>query len=374
VVKSESHSQTDDELATAEAGLQVDPVVSAQAARLRYVSDSEPGIRRLKRGKGFLYVGADGERVTDETTLDRIRSLAIPPAWSDVWICRSARGHLQATGRDEKGRKQYRYHPRWREVRDEVKYERMIAFGDALPSIRARTNADLADRKLSREKVLATVVQLLEGTLIRVGNESYARENRSYGLTTLRDRHVDVDGSEITFEFKGKSGMKHSVGLRDRRLARVISRLKDLPGQELFQYIDDDGERRSVTSDDVNDYLREITGNDFTAKDFRTWAGTVLAARALEAFGSFDSEAQAKSNVVAAIESVAKQLGNTPTICRKCYVHPTVIDAYLDGSMIETLKSRTEDLLSDSLAGLPPEEAAVLAFLQQRLANETGTI
>jgi DNA topoisomerase-1 len=351
----------------------VDPVESAQAARLRYVSDGEPGIRRIKRGRGFSYVGPDNERVTDAQTLDRIRSLAIPPAWTDVWICGSSRGHLQATGRDEKGRKQYRYHPRWREVRDEVKYERMIAFGKALPSIRARTNADLAGRKLSREKVLATVVQLLEGTLIRVGNETYARENRSYGLTTLRDRHVDVDGSEITFEFKGKSNTRHSVGLRDRRLARVITRLKDLPGQELFQYVDDDGTRHSVTSDDVNDYLREITGEDFTAKDFRTWAGTVLAARALEEIGSFDSEAQAKSNVVAAIESVAKQLGNTPTICRKCYVHPTVIDAYLDGTMIETLKSRTEDLLSSSLADLPPEEAAVLAFLQQRLARDTET-
>jgi len=352
--------------------VQMDPEMSAQLARLRYVSDTEPGISRVRRGKGFSYVGPDGQRVTDERTLDRIRSLAIPPAWTDVWICTTSRGHLQATGRDEKNRKQYRYHPRWHEVRDEVKYHRIIAFGQALPAIRARTNADLRKRGLSREKVLATVVQLLEGTLIRVGNETYARENRSYGLTTLRNRHVDVDGTEISFEFNGKSGKKHSVGVRDRKLARVVAQLKDLPGQELFQYLDEDGARHSISSEDVNDYLQEITGEEFTAKDFRTWAGTVLAARALEEIGAFDDEAEAKTNVVRAVESVAKQLGNTPAICRKCYVHPTVIEAYLDGSMVETLKSRAEDLLSSSLSDLPPEEAAVLAFLQQRLTREAS--
>ncbi len=347
-----------------------DTVETAKSAGLRYVNDSEPGIRRVKRGKGFSYTGPDGERISDERTLDRIKSLAIPPAWTDVWICASPRGHLQATGRDGKGRKQYRYHPRWREARDEAKYDRTIAFGQALPAIRARTNADLALRGLPRERVLAAVVQLLEGTLIRVGNEAYARENRSYGLTTLRNKHVDVNGSEIVFEFTGKGGKKHEVDIRNRRLAGIVSKLRDLPGQELFQYVDDEGERHTVSSEDVNAYLKEITGDDFTAKDFRTWAGTVLAARALEEIGAFDSEAQGKSNIVAAVESVSKKLGNTPAICRKCYVHPTVIDAYLDGSMTETLKGRAEDLLTDEVGGLKPEEAAVLAFLQQRLARE----
>ncbi len=349
---------------------QADVVESARAAGLRYVADSEPGIRRVKRGKGFTYTGPDGGRISDDRTLHRIASLAIPPAWTDVWICASSRGHLQATGRDGKGRKQYRYHPRWREVRDEAKYDRILAFGKALPVIRERTTADLSARGLPREKVLAAIVQLLEGTLIRVGNESYARENRSYGLTTLRDKHVDIDGSEIVFEFTGKGGKRHSVDIRDRRLARIVSQLRDLPGQTLFQYVADDGSRHSVGSHDVNAYLRDITGEEFTAKDFRTWAGTVLAARALEEIGTFDSDAQAKSNVVAAVESVAMKLGNTPAICRKCYVHPTVIDAYLEGSMTETLKSRAEELLSAELADLPPEEAAVLAFLQQRLTRE----
>ncbi len=347
-----------------------DPVEAAKSAGLRHVNDSSPGIRRIKRGKGFSYVGSDDERVTDDRTIDRIKTLSIPPAWTDVWICPSPRGHIQATGRDEKGRKQYRYHPRWREVRDEAKYDRMIAFGLALPTIRDRSNEDLSRRGLPREKVLAAVVQLLEGTLIRVGNEEYARQNRSYGLTTLRNRHVDINGSEITFEFKGKSGKQHEVSINDRRLARVVSKLRELPGQELFQYVDEDGTRHSISSDDVNAYLREITGEEFTAKDFRTWAGTVLASRALEEIGAYDDEAHAKKNIVSAIESVAKQLGNTPTICRKCYVHPAVIDGYLDGSMTETLKSRAEELLSDSLGDLEPEEAAVLAFLQKRLTDD----
>lgn len=352
---------------------QDDPAEAAQSAGLRYVSDSEAGIRRVRRGNGFSYIGADGERISDKRTHERIRSLAIPPAWTNVWICASPRGHLQATGRDDKGRKQYRYHPRWREARDEAKYDRTLAFGQALPEIRARTNADLSLRGLPRERVLAAVVQLLEGTLIRVGNETYARENRSYGLTTLRNKHVDVNGSEILFEFNGKGGKKHAVDIRDRRLAGIVSRLRDLPGQELFQYVDDEGERHSIGSEDVNAYLKEITGEEFTAKDFRTWAGTILAARALDEIGAFDSDAQAKSNIVAAVESVAKKLGNTPAICRKCYVHPTVIDAYLDGSMTETLKSRAEELLSTMPGGLKPEEAAVLAFLQQRLAREADS-
>lgn len=351
---------------------QDDAIESARAAGLRYVSDTQPGIRRVGRGKGFSYLGSDGERVTDKNVLDRIASLSIPPAWTDVWICASPRGHLQATGRDDKGRKQYRYHPRWRAVRDEVKYDRMIAFGQALPKIRKRTEADLSLHGLPREKVLAVVVQLLEGTLIRVGNEEYARDNRSYGLTTLRNRHVDINGSALTFEFNGKGGKRHAVDIRDRRLARVVSRLRDLPGQELFQYLDEDGTRHSIGSEEVNAYLREITGQDFTAKDFRTWAGTVLAARALDEIGAFHGDAEAKRNVVAAIEAVAKKLGNTPTICRKCYVHPAVIDAYLEGSMSETLKTRAEHLLSESLGEMEPEEAAVLAFLQQRLTRDTN--
>ncbi|MDQ3549559.1 MAG: DNA topoisomerase IB [Chloroflexota bacterium] len=357
-----------------EAATQPDPVESAKSAGLRYVNDSDAGILRTRRGKGFSYSAPDGTRLSDERMLDRIAALAIPPAWTNVWICTSPRGHLQATGRDEKGRKQYRYHQRWRETRDEAKYDRMIAFGEALPTIRERTDDDISRRGLPREKVLAVVVRLLEGTLIRIGNEEYARENRSYGLTTLRNKHVEIDGSEITFEFNGKSGKQHAVGIRDRRLARVVAQIRDLPGQELFQYVDEDGTRHSIGSEDVNAYLRGITGENFTAKDFRTRAGTVLAAHALDEIGAFDSDAQAKKNVIAAVESVAKKLGNTPAICRKCYVHPAVIDAYLDGSMTETLKTRAEELLCASLSELPPEEAAVLAFLQQRLARDAEQV
>jgi DNA topoisomerase I len=349
----------------------VDPVESAKSAGLRYVQDGSPGIRRKRAGKSFSYVGPDGQPIRDEETLKRIKSLAIPPAWTEVWICPSPRGHLQATGRDAKGRKQYRYHPRWREVRDETKYERMIAFANALPTIRSRAEQDLSQPGLTRRKLLATIVRLLEMTLIRVGNEEYARENRSFGLTTLRTRHVKVNGSELRFNFRGKSGKSHNIAVSDRRLARVIKRCQELPGQTLFQYAGQNGEYETIDSEDVNDYLREITGQDFTAKDFRTWAGTVLAAQALQEFEAFDSEAQGKRNVVQAIESVAEQLGNTPSVCRKCYVHPAVLDTYLDGTMLETLKERAEQELTDSLGSLGAEEAAVLALLQQRLARET---
>jgi DNA topoisomerase-1 len=306
--------------------------------------------------------------VRDEDTLARIKSLAIPPAWTDVWICAQPNGHVQATGRDARGRKQYRYHPRWRAVRDEVKYERMIAFGKALPQIRRKVDEDLRLPGLPREKVLATIVYLLQVTMMRVGNEEYARENKSFGLTTLRNRHVRVDGSDVEFRFRGKSGVYHSVKVHDRRLARIIQRSREIPGQELFQYIDDEGGQHSVDSSDVNDYLRTISGEDYTAKDFRTWAGTVLAAMALQEFEKFDSEAQAKKNVVRAIESVAKKLGNTPSVCRKCYVHPAVLDAYLDGAEIAGLRQRAEQELVEELHELHPEEAAVLALLQQRLA------
>jgi DNA topoisomerase I len=350
-----------------------DPADSARLAGLRYVSDTAPGIRRKRRGDKFTYTAADGSAIRDEEELARIRSLVIPPAWTDVWICASLRGHLQATGRDVRGRKQYRYHPKWRAVRDETKYERMVAFGEALPAIRAQTEADLALRGLPRRKVLAAVVRLLETTLIRVGNEEYARENRSFGLTTMRDRHVDFEGAKVQFHFNGKSGKKHLITLKDRRLAKVVRRCRDIPGQELFQYIDEDGARQSIDSADVNDYLREITGEAFTAKDFRTWAGTVLASLALQEFESFDSEAQAKKNVVRAIESVAERLGNTPTVCRKCYIHPAVLDSYLEGSMLETLKQRTEADFAASDGELRPEEAAVLGLLRRRLAEESAS-
>jgi DNA topoisomerase-1 len=345
-----------------------DPRAAARAAGLRYVSDTGPGIRRRRVGRSFSYRAPDGQLVRDPETLRWIRSLAIPPAWTDVWISPVKNGHILATGRDAKGRKQYRYHPKWREVRDEAKYGRTIAFAQALPKIRARVEEDLGKRGLPREKVVATVVRLLEQTLMRVGNEEYVKANRSFGLTTLRDRHVRLDGSELKFRFKGKSGKEHSVGVRDRRLARIVRQCQDLPGQHLFQYIDENGERQSIDSDDVNEYLREATGEDFTAKDFRTWAGTVLAAEALKAVEQANTPAAQKRQLVLAIEDVAKKLGNTAAICRKCYVHPTVIDSYLEGSLLHALKERTEEEMATSGHELRPDEAAVMALLQRRLA------
>jgi DNA topoisomerase-1 len=347
-----------------------DPPAAAKAAGLRYVHDDRPGIRREAGGDGLRYFDAHGKPVEDEANLKRIKSLAIPPAWTDVWICPQANGHLQATGRDARGRKQYRYHPKWRSVRDEVKYERMINFGKALPQIRREVERALGLPGLPRDKVLATIVYLLEATMMRIGNDEYARENKSYGLTTLRNRHVKIDGSEVEFRFRGKSGVYHDVKVHDRRLARIIQRTRDLPGQDLFQYLDENGETHTVGSSDVNDYLRTITGEDYTAKDFRTWSGTVLAALALQEFEKVDSEAQAKKNVVRAIESVAEKLGNTPSVCRKCYVHPAVLDAYMDGTMLEGLRARAEEKLVEELHDLQPEEAAVLAMLQARLAQE----
>jgi DNA topoisomerase-1 len=339
----------------------------AREVGLRYVSDAQPGIRRKGAGIGFRYVDAKGNAVNDEAVLARIKSLAIPPAWTEVWICPWANGHIQATGRDARGRKQYRYHPRWRDVRDEAKYERMLNFARALPGIRKTVDAALKQPGLPREKILATIVYLLQATMMRIGNEEYARHNKSFGLTTLRDRHARIDGGEVEFRFRGKSGVQHAVRVDDPRLARIIRASRDLPGQELFQYIDDDGVQRSVDSADVNDYLREITGEDFTAKDFRTWSGTVLAALALQEYEKFDSEAQAKKNVVRAIESVAERLGNTPAVCRKCYVHPAVIESYLDGTMVEALRQRARQELTEDLHALQPEEAAVVALLQERL-------
>jgi DNA topoisomerase I len=347
------------------------PESSARAAGLRYVSDRDPGFARRRRGRGFQYIGADGGTLSSEQ-VERIEALAIPPAWTDVWICRSANGHLQATGRDARGRKQYRYHPRWREVRDETKYHRLLAFGRALPWIRRRVEKDMSRRALSRERVVATVVHLLDTTNIRVGNDEYARENKSFGLTTMRERHVEVDGSRITFRFRGKSGKMHDVELTDPRAARVLRRCEELPGQELFQYVSEDGEVVDIDSDDVNGYLQDVSGDDFTAKDFRTWSGTVLAAWALQELGQFGSQTQAKRQVVAAVESVSTELGNTPAICRRCYVHPEVFDAHLDGSLGDVLEKEAARKLSKDLAGLTPEEAAVLALLSRRLEEERG--
>ncbi|MFC6050821.1 DNA topoisomerase IB, partial [Methylobacterium hispanicum] len=317
--------------------------------------------------KGFSYRDAEGRPVRDKATLERVRKLAIPPAYTDVWICPRPNGHIQATGRDAKGRKQYRYHPDFRAARESTKFSRIMAFAEALPAIRARVDADMRRTGLPRERVLATVVHLLETTLIRVGNDDYARTNKSYGLTTLRDPHVKVEGAAMTFRFKGKSGKTWNLSLKDRRVARIVKACQDLPGQELFQYLDAEGAQRDVTSQDVNAYLREITGEDFTAKDFRTWAGTVLAALALREFEAFDSQAKAKTNVRAAIEGVAARLGNTPTICRKCYIHPQVLDCYLEGGLLLQVKEAVETELAEDLASLRPEEAAVLTLLRQRL-------
>lgn len=348
-----------------------DAVAAARSAGLRYVSDADPGIRRRGSPKAFRYRFDDGARVTDAATLGRIKRLAIPPAWTDVWICPRDDGHIQATGRDARGRKQYRYHTDWRAVRDETKYERTLAFGRALPRIRRRIARDLARPGLGREKVLATMVRLLETTLVRVGNEEYAKANGSIGLSTMRDRHVKVDRGTLHFSFKGKSGKFHRIDLHNPRLARIVQRTQDLPGQELFQYVDEEGRQQKVTSEDVNAYLREVAGREFSAKDFRTWAGTVLAALALAQFERVDTKAQAKKNLVSAIENVARRLGNTPAVCRKCYIHPVVLQSYLDGTTVEVLREKTDQELNHGLTGLSGAEGAVLAFLRDHLRRET---
>ena len=346
-----------------------DAVRAVRTAGLRYVTDSMPGIRRRRAGKGFSYRASNGRLITDRAELARFKWLAIPPAWTSVWICPDPKGHLQATGFDSRGRKQYRYHPDWRTIRDVAKFDRMLAFAQALPRIRARVAEDQGRRGLPREKVLATIVHLLEVTLIRVGNREYARANGSYGLTTFRDRHVDFGGTELVFEYRGKGGKLHRISVRDRRLARIVRSCKELPGQHLFQYLDESGERRAIGSADVNAYLEEITGQQFTAKDFRTWAGTVLAALALSITEAFDSEAGAKRNVARAIEQVAAQLGNTVAVCRKSYIHPDVVECYLDGTLLRHLDEGVSEVLDD-LAGLREEEVAVLALLQQRPRQE----
>jgi DNA topoisomerase I len=344
-----------------------DPAVAAKRAQLRYVTDAAPGITRHKARNGVDYRLPDGALVRDIETLRRIRSLVIPPAWTEVWICLDPAGHLQATGRDQRGRKQYRYHPRWREVRDEAKYGKLLVFAKALPLIRARVAEDLKRRGLPRERVLAAIVRLMETTLFRVGNTEYAKANKSFGLTTLRDRHVAIEGGHIRISFRGKSGKQHGTDINDRRLARIVKDCRDLPGYELFQYLDEDGERRSVGSADVNDYLREVTGEDITAKDFRTWAATQLAAQALREFENFDSEARRKKAIVDAVKKVASHLGNTPAICRRSYIHPAVLDGYMDGTLLEGLANETQRYLEENIHGMKPEEAAVTAFLRLRL-------
>ena len=345
-------------------------VQSARKVGLRYVSDARPGLHREPVGKGFRYTDARGQRVRDKETLTRINSLVIPPAWTDVWICAAHNGHIQVTARDARGRKQYRYHPLWRKVRDENKYEHLISFARALPVIRQQVEKDLALPGLPREKILATIVRLLETTMMRVGNEEYARSNGSFGLTTLRDKHVRIDGARLEFKFRGKSGVEHSIELTDRRLAGIVNRCRDLPGYELFQYLDAEGNRGSIDSEDVNEYLRRISGKRYTAKDFRTWAGTLLAALALREFEKCDSQTQAKKNLVRAIESVSAKLGNTPAICRKCYIHPVIMESYLEGSMLHTVQRRAEKGLLKGVHDLDSEEAAVLALLRQRLQRQ----
>jgi DNA topoisomerase I len=307
------------------------PIVAAKVAGLRYVTDRTPGIRRIGTGKASRYIRPDGHVIRNSSTLARIRALAIPPAWTDVWICPFEEGHLQAVGRDARKRKQYRYHHRWREVRDSTKFDRMADFGKALPRIRARVKRDLARPDLPKEKVLATIVRLLETTLIRVGNEEYTKQNNSFGLTTLRNHHVDVSGPKVSFYFRGKSGRRHAISVKDPHLAKIVRRCRDLPGYELFQYIDEAGERHAITSTDVNDYLREISEDDFTAKDFRTWAGTVIAIEALCACEKFKSQKEAKKNVLRVVEQVSAKLGNTVAVCRKCYIHPAVFETYEQG-------------------------------------------
>jgi DNA topoisomerase I len=347
-----------------------EPEAAAKAARLRYVSDNLPGIRRVKARGGFRYIGPDDKPVRDDRTLARIQSLGIPPAYTDVWICPIPNGHLQATGRDAKGRKQYRYHPRWRAVRDETKYDRMLAFGEALPGLRARVLEDLSRPGLPREKVLATAIRLLETTRIRVGNDEYARQNDSYGLTTLKNDHVEVEGTKIHFRFRGKSGKVHQIDVRDSRTARVLHKCQELPGQDLFEYVDtEDGAIRRITSEDVNEYLRETTGETFTAKDFRTWAGTIEAARILVACNPCESEGERRSTVSRSVKEVAALLGNTAAVCRKCYIHPAVLDAFIEGTLRDALIPGDSPASSEKQARsvnseLTPEETALIHFLR----------
>jgi DNA topoisomerase-1 len=340
-------------------------VQSARDAGLIYVSDRAPGIKRVRRGRGFDYLDPRGRRLRRRADLERIVRLAIPPAWDDVWICSDPRGHLQACGRDARGRKQYRYHTGWRQSRDEAKYDQMITFAMALPALRRQIAKDLSATGLPRRKVIAAVVQLLEKTLIRVGNDEYARANNSYGLTTMRSRHVRVSKSTLRFRFKGKGGKFHDIAFNDARLARIVKHCQDLPGHELFRYLDDSGDAQDIGSADVNEYLREATGQDFTAKSFRTWAATVLAACALQDLPEFHSQTHAKRNVNTAVEAVAGLLGNTPAICRKSYIHPGIVEAYFEGSAPRTRRARKLKAVPAPVMDFARMEQAVLAWLQR---------
>jgi DNA topoisomerase I len=346
---------------------------AATRAGLTYVTDGVAGIRRRRAGKGWVYFGPDGGKVLDLDERRRINRLVIPPAWTDVWICPDPSGHIQATARDARGRKQYRYHPLYRESRDQSKFRRVLEFSEILPSIRERIERDLRAPDLTRRQILATVVRLLDKTLIRVGNDEYARENRSFGLTTLRRRHVQVDGSKLRFSFRGKSGVQQDVAITDRRLARVVQQCQDLPGQELFQYLDGFGRRQSVSSDDVNEYLRYISGRDITAKDFRTWAGTMLAAKELATMGAASSEREMKRNIVRAIDEVAERLGNTRTVCRKYYVHPALLDAYVKGLTVPLEPVVPGTAARRGGAALRRDEVLVLQFLQDQEAAKSST-
>jgi DNA topoisomerase-1 len=346
-----------------------DPKEAAEEAGLRYVSDEQSGYTRKRTGDDFEFFDTKGQPITDEARVLRIKRIGIPPAWTDVWICSSANGHLQATGRDARRRKQYRYHEKFREARDSTKYEKMLLFGAALPKIRERVQSDLALQGFPKNKVLAAIIAIMERTFIRVGNDEYAKQNDSYGLTTMRNKHVKVKGTKVVFDFRGKSGVQHQVELADRRLARIVKRAQELPGQELFNYCDENDEVRDITSQDVNAYLREITGEDFTAKDFRTWAGTVLAAVALNAIDPCETKRDMKKNVTTAVKAVAQILGNTPAVCRKCYVHPVVLETYLSGGMIEGLKRKTEEAIEAKAQDLQAVELAVMKFLQAQLAQ-----
>lgn len=347
-----------------------DPQEVAEAAGLCYVTDALPGIRRKRQGKHFRYFAPDGAVLRDAAELDRIQALHIPPAWDDVWICSLSQGHLQATGRDAKGRKQYRYHNRWRVVRDEAKYEHLVPFGESLPHLREQVDTDLHSTGLTFTRVLATVTRLLDLTLIRVGNEEYVQSNQSYGLTTLRTRHAAIRGDEIHLRFRGKRGLKQDIDLHERELARIVKRCRELPGQELFQYLDDEGGQRSITSSDVNAYLQAITGQAFTAKDFRTWGGTVIVLHSLRETGSFEQEAQAKKQVLQAIREAADHLGNTPAICRKCYVHPSIVNAYLDGSLLSYLHDHPRRVKQGATWELHPDEALLLDVLRHLQTSE----
>lgn len=354
--------------------LPTDPKKSAALIGLRYVRCDTPGFQRKRAGKGFSYLDLEGRPIRDKKVLERIRSLALPPAWESVWICPSEEGHLQAIGTDARGRRQYRYHPHYRLVRNNTKFHRMPDFANALPGIRSQVERDLKLPSLPREKVIATVVRLLETTFIRVGNEEYARENSSFGLTTLRDRHVKIEGDQVKFSFRGKSSQFHVITLEDRRMARIVRQCRDLPGYELFQYVDQFGETHSIDSSDVNGYLREVSGEDFSAKDYRTWAGTVQTALALRDIGDFTSETHAKKNIVEAIKRTADRLGNRPATCRNYYVHPAILEAYMDGTLLRAIEPPQSTAPRDlprmtGESGLYPEEECVISVIRKKSAS-----